>query len=116
MEDGFQEEPSNRLESNGLNDRWKREPTRTRTSASVPNFSYEINPVNPRVVHVIDARLKWQKGYALEATIASLDFTGKVNELPDEIGRQGIPIALPTWRSLHEQRDGTTTVRVEGQG
>ena len=64
----------------------------------------------------IDARLKQQQGYAIASTMRSLDFTGKVNDLLDEIGKHGIPIALPTWQSLHEQRDGTTTVRVKGQG
>src|SRR5713101_7388071 len=57
---------------------------------TVLDFIYEIDAANPRIVHVMDARLKRQKGYALEATIASLDFTGKVNELPNEIGKQGI--------------------------
>jgi hypothetical protein len=83
---------------------------------SVPNFSYEFNTVNSRIVHIIDVRLKQQKEYALEDTIKSLDFKGKVNELPDEIGKQGVPIALPTWQSTHEQRDGSTIVYVKGEG
>ena len=82
----------------------------------VPDFIYEIEAVNPRIVHVIDGRLKLQKGYALDATITRINFTGKVNELPDAIGRQGIPIALPPWQSTHEQRDGSTIVDVKGEG
>jgi len=59
---------------------------------------------------------KQQREYALEDTIKSLDFKGKVNELPDEIGKQGVPIAIPTWQSTHEQHDGSTMVYVKGEG
>lgn len=81
---------------------------------SIADFAYEIDGANPRIVHIIDARLRRQKGYAIDALITSLDFAGKVSELPDEIGKQGISIALPTWQSTHEQRDGSTVVHVKG--
>ncbi len=120
IEDGAQEdEPGNRLEAE-----WTRRTLANvglakeleRLRQTVPNFSYEFNPANSRIMHIIDARLKQQKGYALDRTIDSLDFTGKVNELPDAIGKQGIPIALPTWQSTHEQRDGSTILQVKGGG
>lgn len=120
IEDGWKEDgPGNRLEAEltqqtlgkgGLVQEL------ARLSQTVPNFSYEFNPVNSRIVHIINARLKQQKDYALEDTIKSLDFKGKVNELPDELGKQGIPIALPPWQSTHEQRDGSTMVYVKGEG
>ena len=83
---------------------------------NVPDFSYEFNPVNPRVVHVIDARLKRQKSYALDGTITKLDFNGAINGLPNEIQKQGIRISTPTGQDTHEHRDGTTIVHVSGDG
>src|SRR5262249_4363793 len=83
---------------------------------TVSNFGYEFDFLNSRIVHIIDARLKQQKGYALEATIKSLDFSGRAHDLPNEIGKQEIPIATPTGFSTHEQSDYSTVVRVKGEG
>lgn len=82
----------------------------------VPNFSYEFNPADLRIVHIIDSRLKQQKGYALEVTIKSLDFSGTVDKLPDRIGKQGISIVSPTGFFTHEQPDFSTEVQVKGEG
>jgi len=79
---------------------------------TVPNFSYEVDPANSRIVHIMDARLRQQQGYALEATIRSIDYTGKANDLPDEIRRQGVRIAVPTGRDTREFQDRSTVVRI----
>jgi hypothetical protein len=85
-------------------------------SQSVPNFSYESNPANSRIVHIIDARLRQQKGYSLDGSLASIDFTGTVNKLPSKIGKQGHSVAAPTGMWSHEHADISTVVEVRGEG
>ena len=82
----------------------------------VPNFGYQFDPVNPRIVHVIDERLRSLPGYGLERTIARLDYGGTAYHLPTAIGKQGIPIASPSGMSTHEQADYNTVVHVNGSG
>ncbi len=82
----------------------------------VSNFAYEVDKSNPRIIHVMDARLKQYKGYALESIIKDIDFTGRVNDLPAEIGKQGIPIGPPLLMSFNEARDRTTVLEVKGVG
>src|SRR5262249_19610396 len=92
-------EPSNKLESE-----WTRRTLGKsnlfqeleQLRQNVPDFSYEFDSTNPRIVHIIDARLKRQKGYGLEQTIKTIDFTGTVNELLSEIGKHGIPVSART--------------------
>lgn len=81
----------------------------------VPNLIYEIDKRNPRVVHIMDARLAQQKEYGLESAIRSIDFTGKVNDLPSEIGKQGIPLSPLLITFKFEQADYSTEVRVRGE-
>ena len=81
----------------------------------VPNLISEIDKSNPRVVHIMDARLAQQKGYGLESAIRSIDFTGTVNDLPSEIGKQGIPLSPPLISFNFEQTDYATLVRVKGE-
>ena len=83
---------------------------------TVPDFNYEINNADSRIVHIIDARLARQKEYGLERVINSIDFTGKVNELSTAIANQGIPVSPPQLMSTHEQADYSTVVRVKGEG
>jgi hypothetical protein len=83
---------------------------------AIPNFSYEVDKANPRIIHVKDARLTEYKGYALESIIKSINFTGKVNDLPSEISKQGIPLSPPPVMSFEESRDYTTVVQVKGAG
>ena len=63
----------------------------------------------------MDARLAQQKGYALESLIKRIVFTGKVNDLPSEIGRHGIPVSLPPIMDIRAYPDHTTTVQVKGE-
>jgi hypothetical protein len=83
---------------------------------TVPNFSYEFDPENPRVVHFIDTRLKEQEGYGLQGTIKSLDFTGTLDDLLNAIGKQGIPVSPQLGRYTHEPWDSSTVVNVKGEG
>lgn len=78
------------------------------------NFAYEVDISNPRIMHVMDARLKQFKGYALESIITEINFTGKANDLPAEIAKHGIPIAPPLLMSFNETRDSTTVLELKG--
>lgn len=87
-----------------------------RLRQDISNFSYEVDKSNPRIIHVMDVRLEQFNGYALERIIPEITFTGKVNDLPAEIGKQGIPIAPPLLMSFNETRDTTTVLEVKGVG
>jgi hypothetical protein len=50
-------------------------------SRQVPNFSYERDPRNPRIIHVIDRRMAGQQGYALDAILDHIDFSGPLDRL-----------------------------------
>ncbi len=83
---------------------------------TVPNFTYEVDKSNPRIVHIIDSRLAQQKGYGLESVINSIDFTGTVFDLVNAIGAQGIPVSSRGLTFTHEQPDYRTVVHVKGEG
>lgn len=89
-----------------------------RLRQTVPNFTYETNKQNSRIIHIIDARLKRQKGYGLESTIQSIDFTGIVDGLANAIGEQGIPISSRGLTDIYEglSQDYRTEVHVKGKG
>lgn len=87
-----------------------------RLRGGVPNFSYEIDKANSRIVHIKDARLAQQKGYGLESVIQRIDFMGKVNELPSAIGKLGIPVSLPVVMDIRQSLDHMTEVQVKGEG
>jgi hypothetical protein len=87
-----------------------------RLRQDITNFAYEVDRSNPRIIHVMDARLKQHKGYALESIIKDINFTGRVNDLPAEIGKQGIPIGPPLLMSFNEARDHTTVLELKGVG
>ena len=83
---------------------------------TVPNFTFEIDKGNPRIVHIMDIRLAQQKGYGLERVVKNIDFKGNVNDLVTAIGKQGIPVSQPVLTDTHEGmvRDYMTVVNVKG--
>lgn len=81
----------------------------------IPNVKFEINQSNPRIIHIIDARLAQQKGYGLESVIPSINFKGTVVDLINEIGAQGVPISFPHVRFNGEMVDFSTKLRVKGE-
>jgi len=86
-----------------------------RLRRTVPNFLYEINKDNPKIVHIIDARLLQKKQYALQGIIGKIDFNGQINELPAAISKQGIAIYPMLVVMTSEQPDFITTVEVKGE-
>jgi hypothetical protein len=86
-----------------------------RLRQTIPNFTYEFNKQNAKIVHIIDARLLQRKRYALQDVIGSIDFKGQINELPAEISKHGISVDPMLSYSLHEHPDFITTVEVKGE-
>lgn len=83
---------------------------------SVPNFSYQINRDNPRIIHIIDSRLLDQQHYGLEKTIDQINIDDTVEALIIEIGKNNIAVA-PTHASFaSEYKDLCSKIRVNGQG
>jgi len=86
-----------------------------RIRQSIPNFSYELDRTNPKIVRIKDSRLAQQKDYALDAVIKTIDFTGKVHDLVNEINRQGIPVSALPITFNNETLDSVTIVQVKGE-
>lgn len=84
---------------------------------AVSNFTFEIDKRNPRIVHIIDARLIQQKEYGLEKVLSSIDFKGNINDLVTAISRQGVAISPPVLTDAHEgmTRDSGTIVQMKGK-
>ena len=83
---------------------------------SVPNLTYELDNRNPRIVHIIDARLAQTQGYGLESIIKNIDFAGSTSELVDSIGKQGIPVLPQRALFTNEFQDYGTVMHVKGEG
>lgn len=83
-------------------------------SQVLPNFTYNVDKVNPRLIHIIDKRLTKQDGYSFERVILNINFKGKVNDLPSEIGRLGMTISSPKLLDLREHKDFSTEVEIKG--
>lgn len=83
---------------------------------TIPNLGYEIDKVNPQIVHIADTRLARQKNYGLEGVIKTIDFTGKVNDLVAAISNQGIPVLHLPITFTNETLDYETVVHVKGEG
>ena len=83
---------------------------------TVPNFTYELDKSNPRIVHIIDARLAQTQGYGLESVIKSIDFVGSTSELVATIGKQGISVSPQRALFINEFLDYTTVIHVKGEG
>lgn len=88
-----------------------------RLSRTVPYFTYMVNKANPRIIHIVDSRLKQQRDYGLEYTISSIDFVGTAPRLVNEIRLQGIPVSANRNLSTTDPGlyDFSTEVRVKGK-
>ena len=58
----------------------------------IPDVTYKIDEENPKIVHIIDAKLTHTKGYALDDRIKDINFSGTVFGLVGEIAKQGIRV------------------------
>lgn len=56
---------------------------------AVPNFTYQVESRNPRVIHVIDRRLLGQEGYAPDKVVDGMKFAGTVRNLVSAVVSSG---------------------------
>lgn len=88
-----------------------------RVAKSVPHFTYTFNPTNPRVIHVMDARLARQNEYGLDGVVKSLDYKGDLAGLVTALGERGIKVSAGTLGMIGDPRprDRHTEVRAAGR-
>jgi RNA recognition motif-containing protein len=79
----------------------------------VPNFTYEFSKNEPRIIHIKDARLAHQKGSGLDSVLKSIDFTGRLNDLPQAISKQGVAVSGQSVIFTNETRDFTTMIQIK---
>ncbi|HET6889895.1 MAG TPA: hypothetical protein VFH31_02235 [Pyrinomonadaceae bacterium] len=85
----------------------------------VPEVIYKIDEEeNPKIIHLIDAKLAKTKGYALDDRIKNIDFSGTVFELVAAIAKQGIRVSSQGMMSVQDlsSTDLKTQVVVKGDG
>ncbi len=120
IEEGWTEDnPADRITSH-----WLQRPSQAKSLKDelehirqiVPNFTYEIDKTNPRLIHILDARLAQQKGYGLARVIKSIDFQGKLSDLPSELKKQGIPVSSPWATDTRSPGDDLTVVQIKAEG
>ena len=85
---------------------------------TVPNLDYQFDMNNRRLVHIIDASLRQQKGYALSARLKSINFKGTVGDLVNVIKKQGVNVSPEVVSVTSEAavQDNSTLVTVRGTG
>lgn len=71
-------------------------------SRNVPNFSYEIDKKNARIVHIMDRRLAQQQEYALDKIVNDIDFTASASSLMSAISAK---VNLILWMQLAASDD-----------
>jgi hypothetical protein len=83
----------------------------------VPNLSFAFADPKGKVIHISDARLLQQKGYALNNVVEGLNFEGPVSDLPDAIGKKGIGVSSKKFGDTRELAviDHITQVKVKAR-
>jgi hypothetical protein len=106
---------SHRLERPAMgNDIWQDLALLTRL---VPNMTYKVDDVNPKIIHIIDAGLAHRQGYALEENIDEINFSGSVFDLVKYLEKQGLRVSPRGAVDTHELStiDFGTQVHVTGR-
>jgi hypothetical protein len=80
----------------------------------VPNFTYAVDKVDSRIIHIKDKRLSGIEHYGLDQTIGPFEFQGDVVGLVNAIGKLGVPIIHPTQVGIGEPVDRRSQIRVKG--
>jgi hypothetical protein len=86
-------------------------------SRLVPGMTFKIDEADSKIVHIIDTGLAHQKGYALEQTIDSIDFSGSVFDLVKLLETRGVRVSSRGTIDIHElsTMDFATQVHVKGK-
>src|SRR5215813_11819100 len=80
----------------------------------VPNFTYAVDRVDSRIIHIKDKRLAAIERYGLDQTIGPFEFQGEVYALIEAIARLGVPIAPRRQFGIGEPVDNHSQIRVKG--
>jgi hypothetical protein len=121
IEEGFvEDEPENGLELQILPRDQQYSELKTEMAAlnqKLPNITYEVDDKNPRIVHIIDVRLRQQSNYPLNRTISTINYNGHLEGLIAVIRKKGIPISGPRLMTFADMRsvDLKTIVQIQGQ-
>lgn len=99
------------LERDGL----QRELERLRQS--VPYFSYSFDLSNPKIVHIVDARLSQQGEYSLDRVVEKVNYKGTLRGLVALLAERGIKVAEGRLSLIGDlrPRDYSSEVRVVAQ-
>ena len=82
--------------------------------ATLPNFTYEVDKLDSRIIHIRDKRLLGLRQYALDEEVGTFDFSGPLYSLVNALAKEGIPIADAAVLA-NEQLDFHTQVHVKGK-
>ena len=58
-----------------------------------PNFAYQINTINPKIIFVYDTRLLKRANYGIEKLVNNFSFDGSSMELLRALEQSGIPVS-----------------------
>jgi|SRR5215207_4520141 len=113
-------EPSNWLESYRVKGPPKLDGVRRdleRLKKYVPHFTYVFDKSNPKVVHVIDARLVGRKAYGPDSLVESINYKGALPGLVNSLGERGIKVSTARLAAIGDTRprDYSTEVHVTAQ-
>lgn len=65
-------------------------------AALVPHLIFQRDPDNPRIIHVIDERVWDLASYSMSQVIPYIDYTGKSNDMVNELAKRGLRVAPQT--------------------
>jgi hypothetical protein len=88
-------------------------------AALVPHLVFQSDADNPRIIHVIDERVWDLASYSMSQVIPSIDYTGKGNDMVNELAKRGIRVAPQTGFVIGDplamRIDVTTTFHMKGE-
>ncbi|MGH9764145.1 MAG: hypothetical protein ACREAC_25200 [Blastocatellia bacterium] len=81
---------------------------------AVPNLTYQVDPINQKIVHLKDKRLT-ERGYALNDTLNSFEFVGNPSDLVRAIAAKRVPVSPNSLSSIGEPSvEYKTVLHVKG--
>lgn len=79
-----------------------------------PNLSYKLDPINGRIVHIVDNRLVGRKGYVLDDRVGPFEYKGLLCQLPRALADAGVNVWPFIPGVTGELGDYQTVVHVKG--
>jgi hypothetical protein len=81
---------------------------------TVPNFAYEPDKLDSRIIHIKDKRLASIKHYALDQVVGPFEFHGELRGLIEAIAKLKVPITAETQFGFDESADLYSHIDVKG--